>query len=74
MSPKDTKYAQSVAGTLLYDGMYLNNTMLPVLHEIASVQSNPMATTTCEYQHLLNHANIYPNAYISYHTMVWFSM
>ena len=44
LSPKETKFIQSVTGSHLYYGRAIDYTILPALNEIASEQASPTHT------------------------------
>ena len=67
LSPKDTKHIQSTAGSFLFYGRAIDNTILPALNEIASAQSQPTELTRAKAQQLMDYLNTYPEAYIRYH-------
>ncbi len=45
LNKEETKYIQAVAGTLLYYGWAVDNTILPALSEIATKQAKPTKKT-----------------------------
>jgi hypothetical protein len=45
LNKEDPKYIQVVAGTLLYYGQTVDNTILPALSTIATKQANPTEKT-----------------------------
>ncbi len=55
LDKEQKKYIQVVAGTLLYYGRAVNNTVLPALSEIATKQSKPMERTKEKVQKLLDY-------------------
>ena len=67
LNPKETKYIQSVTGSMLYYGRALDHTILPALNEIASEQSSPTQSTKGKAQQLMDYVATYPNAYIRYY-------
>ena len=60
----DTKYVQSVIGTLLYYARAIDVTMLPALNEIAAAQANPTTNTLKRCKRLLDYSATYPSAFV----------
>ena len=63
----DTKYVQSVIGTLLYYARAIDVTMLPALNEIAAAQANPTTNTLKRCKRLLDYSATYPSAFVRYY-------
>ena len=66
LSPKETTKLQSITGSFLYYGRALDNTILPALNEIASMQAHPTEQTKQKAQQLMDYLHTYPNAYLRY--------
>ena len=60
LNPKETKYIQSVTGSMLYYGRALDHSILPALNEIASEQSSPTQSTKEKAQQLMDYVATYP--------------
>ena len=56
LSPKETKYIQSVVGTFLYYARAIDSTMLPALNQIGSQQAQPTVKLKEKIQRLLDYA------------------
>ena len=67
LSPKQTKFIQSVTGSHLYYARAIDYTILPALNEIASEQASPTQKTQQKAQRLMDYVSTYPNAYIRYY-------
>ena len=67
LSAKDTKHVQSTTGSFLFYGRAIDNTILPALNEIASMQSKPTQLTQKKTQQLMDYLNTYPDAYIRFY-------
>jgi hypothetical protein len=63
---EDTKYIQAVAGTLLYYGRAVDNTILPALSAIATEQAKPTEKTMDTIKQLLDYCATQEEAVISY--------
>jgi hypothetical protein len=66
LNKEDTKYIQAVAGTLLYYGRAVDNTILPALSSIAIKQANPTEKTMETIKQLLDYCTTQEEAVISY--------
>ena len=55
LNKEDTKYVQAVAGTLLYYGQMVNNTILPDLSAVAMEQAKPTEKTMATIKQLLDY-------------------
>ena len=66
LSPKDTKWIQSVAGSFLYYSRVIDYTLLPALNSLASQQSQPTENTRQIAHRLMDYAATYPNTFIRY--------
>ena len=64
---KETKYIQSVTGSLLYYGRALDHPIIPALNEITSKQSKHTQKTKVKSQRLIDYVHTYPNSYIRYY-------
>ena len=62
----DTKYIQAVAGTLLYYGRAINNTILIALSAVAIEQAKPTQKTMEIIKQLLDYCAMQKDAIISY--------
>ena len=60
------KYAQRVTGSFLFYAHAIENTILPVINEIALQQTKPIETTIKMVTMLFNYLHTYPNAKIRY--------
>ena len=67
LTPKGTKYIQSVTGSHLYYGRAIDYTILPALNEIASEQASPTQKTQEKAKRLMDYVATYPNAFIRYY-------
>ena len=67
LSPKETKYIQSVTGSFLYYGRGIDYTILPAINEIAAQQAHPTKQTQIKTQRLMDYVNTYEHAHIRYH-------
>ena len=67
LSPKDTKYIQSVVGSYLYHARALDTSLLPAINEISRYQSQPTFDTKQKCQRLMDYVNTYKNVSIIYH-------
>ena len=67
LTDEGTKHIQSTTGSFLFYGRAIDNTILPALNEIASVQSQPTEQTKAKSQQLMDYLNTYPEAYIRYY-------
>jgi hypothetical protein len=65
-SKEETKYIQAVAGTLLYYGRALDNTILPALSAIATNQTKLTEKTKETIKQLLDYCTLQEEAIISY--------
>ena len=61
---KGSKRVQSVCGNFVYYARAVDPTILPAIHEITMVQSNPTESTNNKIKMLIDY---YPNAKIRYH-------
>jgi hypothetical protein len=68
LNKEDTKYIQAVAGTLLYYGRAVDNTILPALSATATQQAKPMEKTMETIKQLLDYCATQEEAVISYKT------
>ena len=66
LSPVETKYIQSVTGSLLYYGRAIDYSILPALNEIASEQAQPTQQTKKKAQRLMDYVNTYPDAFLRF--------
>ena len=66
LSPKDTKWIQSVAGSFLYYARVIDYTLLPALNSLASQQSQPTENTRLIANRLMDYAATYPNTVVRY--------
>ena len=66
LSPKDTKWIQSVAGSFLYYARVIDYTLLPALNSLASQQSQPTENTRQIAHRLMDYAATYPNTFVRY--------
>jgi hypothetical protein len=66
LNKEATKYIQAVAGTLLYYGRAVNNTVLPALSAIATEQAQPMERTKETLTQLLDYCKTQEEAIITY--------
>jgi hypothetical protein len=66
LNKEETKYIQAVAGTLLYYGQAVDNTILPALSAIATKQANPMTKTMEKIRQLLDYCATQEEAVIKY--------
>jgi hypothetical protein len=65
-SKEETKYIQAVAGTLLYYGQAVDNTILPILSAIATKQTKLTEKTKETIKQLLDYCASQEEAIISY--------
>jgi hypothetical protein len=66
LNKEETKYIQAVAGTFLYYGRAVNNTILPALSMIATEQSKPTEKMKETIKQLLDYCALQEEAVISY--------
>ena len=67
LSPKETKYIQSVVGTFLYYARAIDSTMLPALNQIGSQQAQPTVKLKEKIQRLLDYAYTHQDSSIRFH-------
>lgn len=67
LSPKETTYIQSIAGTFLHYPRALDYTLLPALNQLASQQAHPTYRTRETAQQIIDYVHIYPHAYLRVH-------
>ena len=66
LNKEETKYIQAVAGTLLYYGRAVDNTILPALSAIATEQPQPTERTKEILTQLLDYCTTQEEAIITY--------
>ena len=67
LTPKETQWIQSVAGTFLYYAHTIDSTLLPALNELASQQAQPTQQTLTKAPQIMDYVGTYPHTYIRYH-------
>ena len=67
LSPKETKWVQSVIGSFLYYCRAIDCTISTTLNDLAQQQSQPTVTTREKCNRLMDYLATYPNAFIRYH-------
>ena len=67
LSPKETKYIQSVTGYFLFYRRAIDYTTLPALNEIASSQAMPSKNTKQKLQQLMDYLHTYPDAFLRFY-------
>ena len=67
LTPKETVWIQSVAGSFLYYARTIDYTLLPALNELSRDQSKPTEATRLKAQQIMDYAATYPNTYVRYH-------
>ena len=67
LTPKETKFAQSVTGSFLHYGRALDATFPPALNEIAAAQSQPTQKTKQKAQRLMDYMHAHPSAYMRHY-------
>ena len=67
LSPKETKYVQSVVGTFLYYARAIDCTMLPALNQIGAQQAQPTQKTLEKIQRILDYAYTHQNTSLRFH-------
>jgi len=67
LNPQDTKFIQSVTGSLLYYARAVDPTILPALNEISTKQAAPTRHTMDKTKHLLDYVATHPLAILRYH-------
>jgi hypothetical protein len=66
LNKEETKYIQAVAGTLLYYGQAVDNTILPALSAITTKQANPTTKMTEKIKQMLDYCATQEEAVIKY--------
>ena len=67
LTPKGTKYFQSVTGSHLYYGRAIDYTILPALNEIVSEQASPPQKTQENSQRLMDYVSTHSNDFIRHY-------
>ena len=67
LTPATVTRVQEIIGTILYYALAIDNTMLVVLGDLASAQSQPTEATWEKIVWILNYAATHPNTEIQYH-------
>ena len=67
LSPSETKWVQSVVGSLLYYARALDPTLLTALNHIGTSQAQPTHHTKDQCKRLMDYVCTYQNAFIRYH-------
>ena len=67
LSPKETKWVQSVIGSFLYYCRALDSTIATTLNDLARQQSKPTENTRNKCHRLMDYLATYPNSFIRYH-------
>ena len=67
LDEKETKFVQSVVGSLLYHGRALDASILPALNTISSQQNSPTAKVKEKCLRLLDYIATYPNPILRFY-------
>ena len=67
LGKEETKFVQAAAGTLLYYGRAVDNTILPALSAITTEQAKPTTKTLAMVKQLLDYCATQDKAIIAYH-------
>jgi len=67
LDAKQTKYVESVVGSLLYYARAIDGTMLPALNQIGTQQAQPTVKIVKAVKQLLDYANTYKQGRIRYY-------
>ena len=67
LSPKETRWIQSIVGSFLYYCRAIDCTLNTALNDIAITQASPTEDTKKKCLRLMDYVATYPDAYIRYH-------